>query len=127
MSQVVDRVFGLGAMALLLGAAGLALRGGLLVEPVTMEVLGACGPRCSEVRCVMENQGPLRALGQVVIDAWQGDYEDGTARQIVDLDLRPGERAEVVRQVPGLPYARGKTMVRCMPWYAAGRRRPARR
>ncbi len=96
--------------------------GGMLVEPVDMRALGSCGEDCSTVRCTFENQGPLRASAKLVIDAWAGGgYEDGTERQEVHLDLGPGERHAVRLDFPGVPYSRGTTQVRCMPWYAAGR------
>jgi hypothetical protein len=127
MSQLLDTGLVIAAIAALSGGAWLAMSHGLLVEPVDMKVLGDCGSDCSQVRCIMENQGPVRARGSVVIDAWTGGgYEDGTWRQEVEYDLMPGSRAAIHRDFEGLHYIRGKTIVRCMPWYAAGRFKPAR-
>lgn len=126
MSHLLDTGLAIAAVGLLAGTAGWAVARGLLVEPVDMRVLGDCGNDCSQVRCTMENQGPLRARGSVVIDAWsRGGYEDGTWRQEVEYDLAPGERVEILRSFEGVYYLAGQTMVRCMPWYAAGRHRPA--
>ena len=52
-----------------------------------------------------------------------GGYEDGTSRTRVEYDLQPGERVVIERDVEGASYSRGRTMVRCMPWYAAGQYR----
>ncbi len=116
MSQRLDTAFALLALGLL-GAGGWgAVANGLLVAAVAMEAVGPCGRDCTEVRCTMENQGPLRATGTVVIDAWsRGGYEDGTERQEVAYVLEPGARSEIVRAFPGVPFARGSTLVRCRP------------
>lgn len=113
-------------------AAGLwMLRfGGLLLEPVAVDVgpcPGAAGP-CTEVRCLFENQGPVRTKGGVVLDLWSIDATDpdGHRRAVREhrsatLDLAAGAREEVRREVWGMTYRRGGIMVRCMPWYAAPR------
>ena len=99
---------------------------GLLVEPVIMEVLGACGADegCSEIRCVFENQGPLPARGEVIIDTWlPGDPEAGRpfagVRETVAVALAPGERLEHTSAVR-VPFVAARTMVRCMPGYVSG-------
>ncbi len=127
MSHLVDT--GLANAAVIAAIAGgtWAVSRGLLVEPVDMRVLGECGSQCSRVRCTMENQGPLRASGVIVVDAWaDGGYEDGTWRQEAPFDLARGARVELFLDFEGVPYRRGRTIVRCMPWYAAGRYKPAR-
>ena len=107
-----------------------------------MRALGPCdGDReepCVRIRCTFENQGPLPTRGDVLLDVWterdRGDASDPavyasetpygekpTARRRREhLRLGARERIEVVRDVPGVRWVRGATMVRCMPWYAGG-------
>lgn len=126
MSHLLDTGLAIAAGALLATAGWAAVRHGLLVEPVDMQVLGPCGAGCTEVRCVMKNQGPIRAVGRVVIDVWSDEgYEDGTWRQEAAYDLAAGASVELIEVFEGVLHRRGKTIVRCMPWYAAGRHRPA--
>ncbi len=100
---------------------------GLLIEPVVMEALGPCADlaRCTEVRCVFENQGPLPARGTVVVDTWlAADERSGRAfagvRHVVPVSLGPGDRHDERLRAEGVPYAGPATMVRCMPGYIAG-------
>lgn len=105
------------------------LRGGLLLEPVSVQV-GRCPGEepCVQVRCVFENQGPVRTRGGVLIDVWtidprdvDGHRREGHSTRRADLDLRARERSTLVFEIPGLEHRPGKTMVRCMPWFAAPR------
>ncbi len=126
MSHLLDTGLAIAAIGLLAAAGVGVVRSGLLVEPVDMQAVGPCGLRCTQVRCVMENQGPIRAVGAVVIDVWSdGGYQDGTLRHEVGYDLGPGERVEVRYDFDGAPYVAGRTIARCMPRYAAGPHRPA--
>jgi hypothetical protein len=112
------------ALTLVGGAAGAwAVRfGGLLIEPVRVDVLGSCdgATPCARVSCTLENQGPVRSSGRVAVDVFEGAFEDGTTRRFADLDLRARERTTVVLDYPGVAPTDG-LMVRCMPWYSAGR------
>lgn len=112
------------ALALVGGAfGGWAIRfGGLLIEPVRVDVLGDCADAtpCARVSCTLENQGPVRSSGRVAVDVFEGAFEDGTTRRFADLDLRAKERTTVVLDYPGVAPTAG-LMVRCMPWYSAGR------
>lgn len=109
----------------LVGAAvgGWAVRfGGLLIEPIAVDVLGPCGDEgsCARVSCTLENQGPVRTSGRVALDVFEGAFEDGSTRRFADLHLAAGERTTLVRDYPGVAPTAG-LMVRCMPWYSAGR------
>ena len=127
----------LGGLFLLLCAAGLGMLflGGLLIEPVLVRSGPGCTAEgvahaCVHAECLFENQGPVPTRGSVVIDVWTTDPADpdgarrlAAARRTVSLRLWPGEQEAVARDYPGVPWDAGRTMVRCMPWYAAPRLR----
>lgn len=115
-----------------LAGAWVVLFGGLLIEPVDMRALGPCEdePDCVRVRCRFQNQGPLPARGPVLVDVWthedaqQGHRRTVPARVRVPLNLDAGEIIDLAYDVPGVRYVPGRTMVRCMPWFAGGRSLP---
>lgn len=110
------------------------LFGGLLIEPVDMAAVGPCAPDdpagCVRIHCRFRNQGPVPTRGDVLLDVWTDDGDDTylerivPARVRVPLRLSAGEAADLVYDIPTVRHVPGKTMVRCMPWYAGGRSRP---
>jgi hypothetical protein len=121
------------AAALFVSGLAMLFAGGLLIEPVSVRAEAGCqddgaAHPCALATCIFENQGPVPTRGSVVLDVWTVDPADeqgvrrlAAARRRHTLALRPGEREPIREPFPGVPYLPGRTMVRCMPWYAAPR------
>jgi len=115
-----------------LAGAWFVLLGGLLVEPVRMGVIGPCengDEDCVTISCRFSNQSPLPTRGVVLLDVWteeESSYPERVvpARIRVPVSMSAGEVIDLVYEVPGVRHVQGRTMVRCLPWFAGGSTRP---